>query len=95
MGRLIYCTDATLIVGDQQVAVEVDLGLLLPGDQMKWGGILRRLSLSLIDQLRGADAVCLRLPDCKERVIHPFEAIPCADDALLSVSFIGQGRPPF
>lgn len=36
------CADAWLLLGDQQIAVEVDLGLFLP-DAGLWGGVLRHV----------------------------------------------------
>ncbi|MCL7428938.1 hypothetical protein [Streptomyces sp. YS415] len=40
MADRLRCADAWLLVGDQQNAVEADLGLFLP-DTGSWGGFLR------------------------------------------------------
>lgn len=42
MSAHLRCADAWLLLGDQQIAVEVDLGLFLP-DTGLWGGVLRHV----------------------------------------------------
>ncbi|WP_158694539.1 hypothetical protein [Streptomyces canus] len=83
------CMDAWLFLGDQQIAVEVDLGLLLP-DTGVWGGVLRRVPGWLAEVSRDAEAR-LRLPTGDERRIRPL-ATP---DGETSVPFIGEGPAPF
>ncbi|MGW4102045.1 hypothetical protein [Streptomyces sp. NPDC004976] len=89
MAAHLRCDDAWLLVCDQQIAVEVDLGLFLP-DAALWGGILRHVPGWLAGAMRDAEAR-LRLPTGQERRIRPL-ATP---DDETSVPFIGGGTAPF
>lgn len=89
MAAQLRCDDAWLLLGDQQIAVEVDLGVFLP-DTGLWGGVLRHVPAGLAGAMRDAEAR-LRLPTGQERRIRPL-AIP---DDETSVPFIGEGTAPF
>ena len=84
------CDDALLFVGDEQIAVEVDLGLLLP-DLGVWGGVLHGIPQQLVDHVRCAHELRVRLSSGQERRIRPL-AGPLDGAA---VSFIGEGTAPF
>ncbi|MER7404792.1 hypothetical protein ABT373_20415 [Streptomyces sp. NPDC000070] len=89
MSARLRCADAWLILGDQQIAVEVDLALFLP-DTGLWGGVLHHVPRRQAGAMREAEA-SLRLPTGEEPRIRPL-AIP---DDETSVPFIGEGPPPF
>ncbi|WP_020123731.1 hypothetical protein [Streptomyces canus] len=84
------CDDALLFVGDQQIAVEVDLGLFLP-DTGVWGGVLNRIPPSMVDQVRSAHEAHVRLSSGQKRRIRPLAA---PIDGT-SVPFMGEGTAPF
>ncbi len=88
MAARLRCDDAWLLVGDQQIAVKVDLGLFLP-DTGLWGGVLH-LPERLAGAMRDAEAR-LRLPTGQERRIRP----RAGPDEETSVPFIGEGTAPF
>ncbi|MFI2415727.1 hypothetical protein [Streptomyces sp. NPDC018947] len=83
------CVDAYLLVGDQEIAVAVDLGLFLP-DTGLWGGVVRHVPGWLAGTMRDAEAR-LRLPTGQERRIRPL----ARPDDETSVPFIGEGTAPF
>ncbi|MFF9135576.1 hypothetical protein ACF1AY_35055 [Streptomyces sp. NPDC014776] len=80
------CDDALLILGGEEIAVEVDLGLVLPGRGF-WGGVLRRIPASLAAEVQTADEVRLRLSNGQERRIRPLTG---RGDSLSAV-FLGEG----
>ncbi|MFF3885996.1 hypothetical protein [Streptomyces sp. NPDC001914] len=81
--------DGWLLVGDQQIAVEVDLGMFLPATGL-WGGVLCNLPPGLADTLRGAE-VHLRLQTGPVRQIR---LLTDPHDES-SVTFLGKGTAPF
>lgn len=83
MADHLSCDDAVLIVGEQQVAVEVDLGVFLSGPPHRWGGILRSVPRSLAIKMRAAETVRLRLSDGQERVIQPLNAAHLSQEAFV------------
>ncbi|MEU2718728.1 hypothetical protein [Streptomyces sp. NPDC007205] len=89
MSARLRCDDAWFLLGDQRIAMEVDLGLFLP-DTGLWGGVLRHVPVGLADAMRDAEAR-LRLPTGQERRIRPL-AMPNDET---SVPFIGEGTVPF
>ncbi|MER7900967.1 hypothetical protein ABTX62_34115 [Streptomyces sp. NPDC096046] len=93
MSGPLRCVDGTLIVGDQQIAVEADVGVFLPDTGM-WGGILRRVPAWLATSLRGAEEVRLRLPTGQVRRIRPLEATHPTGETLVSLAFVGDGAAP-
>ncbi|MEW2252309.1 hypothetical protein ACFW6K_22385 [Streptomyces sp. NPDC058733] len=89
MAAHLRCDDVLLLLEDQRIAVEVDLGLFLP-DTGLWGGVLRRVPRWVAHAMRDAGAR-LRFPSGWERRIRPL-VIP---DDETSVLFIGEGKAPF
>ncbi|MFJ7968911.1 hypothetical protein [Streptomyces sp. NPDC096324] len=81
--------DGWLILGDQQIPVEVDLGLFLP-DTGLWGGVLQNLPPGLAGTLRDAE-VRLRLQNDQVREIR----LLAGPHDETSVSFVGEGEAPF
>ncbi|WP_406840003.1 hypothetical protein ACICHK_34685 [Streptomyces sp. AHU1] len=79
--------DGWLIHGDQQIAVEVDLGLFLPVSGL-WGGVLCSLPQGLAGTLRDAE-VRLRLENGEVRQIRLLAGLH------ESVAFLGGGTAPF
>ncbi|OUD03108.1 hypothetical protein [Streptomyces swartbergensis] len=85
--------DATLIVGDQQIPVEADLGVFLPGTGM-WGGILHHVPARLAAGMRNAGQVRLCLPTGQERRIRPLEIADPRSETYVSMPFVGEGPAP-
>lgn len=81
--------DTVLLLGDQQIAVEVDVGLFLP-DGGLWGGVLRHVPERLANAVRDADDVRLRLPTGQERRIRPL----VTTNVETCVPFVGEGTMP-
>jgi hypothetical protein len=81
--------DGWLVVDDQQIAVEVDLGLFLP-DTGLWGGVLCTLPQGLAGTMRDAE-VRLRPETGQERRIR----LLAGPHDETSVAFVGEGTPPF
>jgi hypothetical protein len=90
MAAYLHRDDALLLVDDQQIAVEVDLGLFLP-DKGSWGGVLRRVPQWVAGAVKNADEVRLRLSSGHERRIRPLAA-PGYENY---VPFMGEGTAPF
>ena len=89
MAAYLRCDDVLLLIEEQPIAVEVDLGLFVPATGL-WGGVLRRVPRWVAQAMANADAR-LRSPNGWERRIRPL-VIPDDDT---SVPFIGKGKPPF
>ncbi|WP_406835315.1 hypothetical protein ACICHK_02080 [Streptomyces sp. AHU1] len=81
--------DGWLLVGDQQIVVEVDLGLFLP-DTGLWGGVLHNIPGGLASSMRDVEAR-LRLQTGRVRRIR----LLAGPDDEMSVAFIGEGTAPF
>ncbi|WP_406840004.1 hypothetical protein ACICHK_34690 [Streptomyces sp. AHU1] len=81
--------DGWLILDDQQIAVEVDLGLFLPVTG-SWGGVLCNLPPGLAGAIRGTE-VRLRLENGQVRRIR----LLAGPHDETSVSFVGEGTAPF
>jgi hypothetical protein len=90
MAADLRCDDALLLIDDQQIPVEADLGLFLL-DKGLWGGVLRRVPKWVEGAVISADEVRLRLSSGHERRIRPL----AAPGDQTSVPFIGEGTAPF
>ncbi|MFE6365605.1 hypothetical protein ACFVP3_37190 [Streptomyces sp. NPDC057806] len=73
MADRLRCAGTWLLVGDQRIAVEADLGLFLP-DRGAWGGFLRQVPGWMADTVQETGAR-LRMPTGQERRTRPL-AIP-------------------
>ncbi|MFF3313521.1 hypothetical protein [Streptomyces sp. NPDC002952] len=83
-----------LVVGDQQLVVQADLGVLRPDPEASWGGILRNVPTRLLIDLHVYDDIRLRLPDGQERFIRPLDGIHAEDTDFTPLYFAGEGTPP-
>lgn len=85
--------DATLIVGDQQIRVEADVGVFLPDTGM-WGGILHHVPARVAAGMRNAEQARLCLPTGQERRIRPLEIADPRGETYVSRPFVGEGTAP-
>ncbi|MFF3886185.1 hypothetical protein [Streptomyces sp. NPDC001914] len=89
MADYLRSEDGWIVLDSQQIAVEVDLGMLLPTTGL-WGGVLRNVSLGTASTLRGA-GVRLRLESGQVRQIR----LLTGPHDETSVAFLGEGTAPF
>ncbi|MFD7246811.1 hypothetical protein [Streptomyces massasporeus] len=90
MADHLLCDDALLLVGDQQIEVQVDVGLFLP-DTGSWGGVLRQIPPPLANTVKSATEVRLRMSTGQERRIR----LLAGSSDETSVPFMGEGTAPF
>jgi hypothetical protein len=83
-----------LLVGEEQVAVQAELGGFTPARDPEWGGVLRGVPPRLAAAMRQLDDVRLRFPSEEVRRVH-LAGNPVPDDqGRLVVFFRGEGPPP-
>lgn len=85
---------AVLLVGEEQIPVEAELGVFTPAVKLEWGGLLRGAPLRLATAIRQHDDVRLRFPGEEERRIHPMGRPVPDPQGRLVVFFQGEGMAP-
>ncbi|MFJ8802800.1 hypothetical protein [Streptomyces sp. NPDC102487] len=83
-----------LLVGQEQAAIEADLGVFMPAGERAWGGLLRCVPIRLAAAMQHSGETLLRLPDGQERKIHPAGSPRPDRQGRLVVAFIGEGTIP-
>ncbi|MFG2707409.1 hypothetical protein [Streptomyces sp. NPDC048386] len=85
---------AVLVVGNEQVPVEADLGELTPADHPQWGGLLRGVPERLAAAMQRGEDARLRWPDGQERSVRLAGVLQTDDPGRLLVAVLGEGTPP-
>ncbi|MBT2419549.1 hypothetical protein J7F01_15420 [Streptomyces sp. ISL-22] len=81
-------------MGEEQVAVQAELGVFTPARDPEWGGLLRGVPPWLAVAMCQLDDVRLRLPGEEERRVHLVGKPVLDDQGRLVVFFRGEGPPP-
>ncbi|MET9813691.1 hypothetical protein [Streptomyces sp. NPDC006355] len=83
-----------LLAGEEQVAVEAQLGVFTPAGEPEWGGLLRGVPPWLSAVMRQLDDVSLRIPGEEERRIQPAGTPVLDPQGRLVVFFRGESTAP-
>lgn len=89
-----FSWSAVLVVGDEQVPVEAELGELTPDGSGQWGGFLRGVPVRLATAVHQGQDARLRLPDGQERGLRPAGVPRMDSQGRLVVPFLGEGTIP-
>jgi hypothetical protein len=80
-----------LVVGDEQVPVEAELGELTPAGGWEWGGFLRGMPVRLAAARRQGEDARLRMPDGQEHGLRPAGMPRMDSQGCLVVPFLSEG----
>jgi hypothetical protein len=78
-----------LVVGDEQVPVEAELGELTPAGRWEWGGSLRGMPVRLAAAMRQGEDARLRIPDGQEHGLRPAGMPRMDSQSCLAVPLLG------
>ncbi|MEU4085044.1 hypothetical protein [Streptomyces aureus] len=89
-----FSRSAVLVVGTEQIVVQVELGELTPAKSSEWGGLLRGVPMRLAAEMRQGVPSLLRLADGTEHSVRAVGVPWMSDQGRLIVVFLGEGPAP-
>ncbi|MFF4361255.1 hypothetical protein [Streptomyces sp. NPDC001604] len=89
-----FSLSVVLLVENEHLPVDAELGELTPPEVPQWGGLLRAAPKRLAAAMRPGQEARLRWPDGQERSVRLGGQPQTDPEGRLIVAFLGEGPPP-